>query len=142
MLTEKRIRDAKPRAATFTMWDSHVRGLGVRVTPAGAKSYVVDYRVGGRRRRATLARCSELSLRVARERAGRELVAVRAGESDPLERRREARDAPTVDQAVRRYFDEHAPARIQIGRLKASRRSGSIGSTHSATLGLSSGGAS
>ena len=120
MLTEKRIRDAKPGAATFIMWDFRVRGLGVRVTPAGAKSYVVDYRVGGRRRRATLARCSELPLQAARERAGRELVGVRAGESDPLERRREARDAPTVDQAVQRYFDESAPARIRGGRLKAS----------------------
>ena len=120
MLTERLIRDAKPRASTFTIWDSQVRGLGVRVTPAGAKAYVVDYRVAGRRRRSTLARCSELALRDARTRAGRELVAIRAGESDPLERRRGAREAPTVADALRRYFEEYAPARIQIGRLKAS----------------------
>ncbi|MCY4636038.1 MAG: tyrosine-type recombinase/integrase [Acidobacteria bacterium] len=120
MLTERTIRDAKPRASTFTIWDSQVRGLGVRVTPAGSKAYVVDYRVAGRRRRSTLARCSELALRDARTRAGRELVAIRSGESDPLERRRDAREALTVADALRRYFDEHAPARIQIGRLKAS----------------------
>ena len=119
-LTERLIRDVKAESETRIVWDFQVRGLGVRVTPAGAKSYVIDYRTAGRRRRATLARCSELSLRDARERAGRELVAIRAGEDDPLERQREAREAPTVDDALRRYFDEHAPARIRIGRLKAS----------------------
>ena len=116
-LTERVIRDAKPRGSTFILWDADVRGLGVRVTPAGSKSYVLDYRTGGRRRRVTLARVSEASLRDARRLAGRELVSVRAGESDPLERRREAREAPTLDDALRRYFEEFAPARQRIGRL-------------------------
>ncbi len=49
-LTERIIRDAKPRSSTFTVWDSDVRGLGFRVTPAGVKSYILDYRAGGRRR--------------------------------------------------------------------------------------------
>ena len=54
-LTERIIRDAKPRGSTFILWDADVRGLGVRVTPAGSKSYVLDYRTGGRRRRVTRA---------------------------------------------------------------------------------------
>ena len=120
MLTERAIRDAKPADKTFILWDDKLKGFGVRVTPAGARTYLIDYRTGGRHRRASLARVAELSLRDARGRAGRELAAIRAGESDPLERRRDARDAPTVADALRRYFDEHAPARIQIGRLKAS----------------------
>lgn len=62
---------------------------------------------------------SELSLRAARERAGRELAAIRAGEADPLERRREAREAPTVRVRLARFFDEWAPARRGIGRLTA-----------------------
>ena len=119
MLTERVIRDAKPGDKTAIIWDKKVRGLGVRVTPAGAMSYVLNYRVAGRERRATLARCSEISLKAARERAGRELAAIRAGESDPLERRRDAREAPTVADALRRYFDEFAPARQKIGRLSA-----------------------
>ena len=119
MLTERIIRDAKPRASTFTMWDSQVRGLGVRVTPAGATAFVLDYRVHGRRRRATLARCSELSLADARKRAGRELVKIRAGEADPLERRREAREAPTVGEGLDRFFGEFAPERVRLGRMAA-----------------------
>ena len=117
MLTERIIRDAKPRAATFTVWDTQVRGLGFRVTPAGVKSFILDYRTQGRRRRATLARCSEVSLREARERAGRELVAIRAGEVDPLERRREGREAPNVGEGLDRFLEEYAPERTRLGRL-------------------------
>ena len=117
MLTERRIRDAKPEPKTCILWDSHVKGLGVRITPAGAKSYVLSYRSASRKRLATLARCSEISLRAARERAGEELSRIRAGESDPLERRREAIEAPTVADGLRRFFEEYTPARIEIGRM-------------------------
>ena len=116
-LTERTVREAKPRTTTYTVWDSQVRGLGFRVTPAGVKSYILDYRIAGRRRRATLARCSELSLSDVRERAGRELVVIRAGEADPLERRRQQREAPTVDEGLVRFLDEYAPERIKLGLL-------------------------
>ena len=96
-----------------------MKGLGVRVTPAGCKAFVLNYRVNGRERRATLARCTEVSLREARDRAGRELAAIRNGEADPLKRRREAREAPTVADAVGRFFDEYVPRRLADGRLSA-----------------------
>ena len=120
MLTERIIREAKPEVKTRILWDAQVKGLGVRITPAGAKSYVLNYRIGGRSKRATLARVSELPLKVARERAGTELAAIRAGESDPVERRREAREAPTVSDGLDRFFDEFVPGRIAMGRLKDS----------------------
>ena len=116
-LTERRIRDLKPRPKTRILWDRDVTGLGVRITPAGSKAFILNYRVDGRERRATLARCSEISLRDARDRAGRELTAIRNGEADPLERRREAREAPTVADGVKRFFEEYVPRRIAEGRM-------------------------
>ena len=118
MLTERTIRDANPEAKTSFLWDAQVKGLGVRITPAGAKAYVLFYRVAGRKRLATLARTSELSLKAARERAGAELAAIRAGESDPLDRQREAREAATVNEGLDRFFAETVPERIAIGKLK------------------------
>ena len=118
MLTEKRIRDARPGAKTSFLWDAEVKGLGVRVTPAGSKSYVLFYRVAGRKRLVTLARCSEASLKVMRARAGEELLRIRAGESDPLERRREASEAPTVEEGLDRFFEERVPELIGIGKMK------------------------
>ena len=119
MLTERIIRDAKPGLKTRILWDSRVKGLGLRVTRNGVKSFILNYRVNGRERRATLARAAEISLRTARERAGEQLVRIRAGEPDPLERKRKAREAPTVEEGLRRFFAEFVPMRIEIGRLGA-----------------------
>ena len=117
MLTERRIRDAKPEPKTRFLWDGQVKNLGVRITPKGAKSFVLFYRAAGRKHLATVARCSEISLKAARERAGRDLAAIRDGEADPLKRRRVAREAPTVNDALERFFGEYAPARMEAGRL-------------------------
>ena len=116
-LTEKRIRDAKPGPNTLIMWDGEVKGLGVRITPAGAKSYVLNYRVSGRMRRATLARTSDISLAAARERAGRELTSIRNGETDPLQRRQDAVKAPTVSQGLDRFFGEYVECRVADGLM-------------------------
>ena len=119
MLSERVIRDLKPGAKTFMIWDREVKGLGVRITPGGAKAYILFYRVAGRKRLATLARCSELALKAARERAGRELAAIRAGEGGPLQRRADAREAPTVADLVERFLTEEGPARVERGLMTA-----------------------
>ena len=52
MLTERKIRDAKAGPKATILWDSHVKGLGVKVYPTGLKAYVLSYRAGGRKRLA------------------------------------------------------------------------------------------
>lgn len=116
-LTEKRIRDAQPGATTFVIWDRVVKGFGLRVTPNSVKAYVLDYRADGRKRRFTLARAGELSLKDARERAGAELVAIRNGEADPLKRRRDIQAAPTVNDGLDLFFSDYVPRRIADGRM-------------------------
>ena len=117
MLTERSIRDAKPGAKARILWDGKVMGLGLKIQPGGTKAYVLDYRVGGRQRRVSLGRAGELSLKSARERAGRELTKIRNGEGDPLRRREDAAAAPTVGDGVARFFREYVPGRIERGRM-------------------------
>ena len=119
-LTERKIRDAKPGQKTRIEWDSQVKGLGLRVTPAGAKAFVLNYRVDGRERRATIGRPGELSLVDAREKAGSELAAIKAGKADPLARRETRQALPTVAEGLDRFFDEFVPHRIAQGRMKES----------------------
>ena len=116
-LTERRIRDAKPGPKTILLRDREVVGLAVRIAPGGTKAYVLDYRANGRRRLATLARCSEISLKEARTRAARELVGIRMDGADPVRDRRDATAAPTVNDGLDRFFREYAPRRIEQGRL-------------------------
>ncbi len=120
-LTEKAVRDLKPGPKTTFLWDDRVSGkgrLGVRVTSAGAKAYVLDYfDAGGTRRRMTLGRPAEMSLAQARDRASRELAAIRDGRPDMAERRRQAIEAPTVADLIDQFLMVEGPARIKRGRM-------------------------
>ena len=116
-LTERRIRDARAGGKTYLLRDTKVIGLAVRVAAGGTKSFTLDYRANGTRRLATLARCSEMTLADARALAGRELAAVRNDGADPLQRRTDAREAPTVADLIDRFLDDYGPRRIDRGRL-------------------------
>ena len=117
MLTERIVRDAKPGPKPMILWDRQLTGLGCKLFPSGHKAYVLSYRTGRRKRLATLGPCAELSLCDARDLAREELAQIRRGSADPLERRRRAREAPTVNDALTKFFDETVPQRIAAGRF-------------------------
>ena len=118
MLTERTVRDAKNTGKAYTIWDGQVKGLGLQVTQAGKRNYVLRFTdPAGRKRQAILARAGEVSLKAIRERAGAELFAIRNGEADPMKRRRDLREAPTVADLLERFFNEVVPARMEAGRM-------------------------
>ena len=53
-LTDAAIVRLRPREREYTVWDSRVAGLGVRVRPTGGRSYVLLQHVGGRTKRVSL----------------------------------------------------------------------------------------
>ena len=53
-LTDAAIARLRPREQEYTVWDSRVAGLGVRVRPSGGRSYVLLHEVGGRSKRISL----------------------------------------------------------------------------------------
>ena len=66
-LTDKLLSSLKPNpSGQYDTWDSAVTGLGLRVSPGGAKSFVLIYRLGTRSRRMTLGRYPILKLKDAR----------------------------------------------------------------------------
>lgn len=90
-ITLRTIEAAKPSAAgdVYT-WDTGLRGFGLRVTPRGVKSYVLQYRVeGGPARRKTIGiHGSPWTSQTAWREAERLLMLVRQG-IDPVEQQRE-----------------------------------------------------
>lgn len=84
-----------------------VKGFGVRVTAAGAKSFVLNYTVAGRERRMTIGAYPAWTVAAAREQAKSLRRRVDVGE-DPLEERDAERAAPTVSELCDRYLAEHA----------------------------------
>lgn len=116
VLTEKRIRDAKPGTATRIEWDDEVKGLGLRITPRGVKSFILNYRADGVERRMTLGRAGEMTLEKAREDAAEAKGEAKAGR-DPLAENRARRDLPTVADALDRFEAEYIPRRMAKGRM-------------------------
>ena len=53
-LTDRTVARLHPREREYTVWDSLVVGLGVRVRPTGGRSYVLLADAGGRSRRVSL----------------------------------------------------------------------------------------
>ena len=117
MLTERIVRDARPRSKPYVVWDGQVKGLGCRIHPTGRKVYVFSYRAGPIKRYATLGRCADMSLRDARDFAREEIGRVGRGGDDLFVRRGREREAPSVDDALGRFFDETVPERIASGRM-------------------------
>src|SRR5690606_30003159 len=89
------------------LWDGTLPGFGVRIFPSGAKSFVLDYRSNGRKRRITLGKCGVLTPVQARKKALKELVGITDG-ADPAEDRRKQRAAKTVKDFTKTYIEDHA----------------------------------
>ncbi|MFG1237189.1 tyrosine-type recombinase/integrase [Xanthobacter autotrophicus DSM 597] len=94
-------------ARKLMVWDGELRGFGLRVTPAGVKSYVVAYRTAeGRQREFTIGKHgSPWTCDQARDRAREVLRAVADG-VDPLAEKSAARSAMTVAQLADLYLAE------------------------------------
>lgn len=84
-----------------------VGGFGLRITSAGIKSFVINYRHRGRERRMTIGRWPAWTALQARERA-RELRRLVDNGIDPLETKQQQRSAPRMSNLFERYFTDHA----------------------------------
>jgi integrase len=108
-LTDAMVRKAIPPARGRAMlWDGDVKGFALRVTPGGAKSFVLDYRAEGRQRRITIGQYPDWTVQAARKTAKDLKREVNHGR-DPMGERHAERDAPTVQELWERYQLEHLP---------------------------------
>ncbi|MRI57744.1 DUF4102 domain-containing protein [Methylobacterium sp. DB1607] len=104
-LTLQLIKAAKPRADRYTLWDSDLKGFGLRVNADGSKSYALKYLFEGRQRWHTIGKHgSPWTPDTARTEALRLLAQARAG-IDPEEAKREgARADLTVTELCDLYI--------------------------------------
>jgi integrase len=91
--------------------DPDVKGLALRVTPNGSKSWAYTYRrkSDGRKRRVTLGEFPAISLHQARAKASGYRAAIAEG-ADPASEKTAHKKMETVDQLLDRYLTDYAPA--------------------------------
>ena len=108
-ITDKSVRTlAAPTAGNRITYDEEVKGFGVRVTSAGAKAFVLNYRAAGRERRITIGSFPDWSVADARNEARGLKRQIDVGE-DPMADRHSDRAAPTMNDLINRFVSEYLP---------------------------------
>ena len=100
-LTQRRIDDFECPAGKkdALVFDDEQRGLGVRVTKGGGKTYLAQYTIAGSKRRIPLGSCSAISLAAAREAVQAILGDVAKGRDPAVERKRAVHEAKEKAEA-------------------------------------------
>ena len=99
-LTDQAVRSLRPDSGQVDYWDVNPKNFGVRVSPAGRKTFIVRYRNAGRYRRMSLGVYPTVSLTDARRHA-RQVLGEVANNDDPAQVRQDARHAPSFEALAR-----------------------------------------
>lgn len=120
-LTKRAVDGAGPQATRYVLWDAEVPGFGLRVTPAGKKTYVLKYRVGGGRsgrvRWAVIGGHGAVTPDMARG-VARAWAAEVAQGGDPAAAKEARRNAPSVAALLERYLEDHARPKNKPSTLR------------------------
>lgn len=114
MLTDRQIKAAKAADKPYKIFDAH--GLHLLVSPTGAKSWRLKYRIGGKEKQVGFGTYPEVRLAQAREMLDKARKTLRDG-GDPATEfgRRSRKSVPvmlsetTFEYVARRWWDLHRP---------------------------------
>lgn len=108
-ITKRTVDAARPGRRDTFLWDTAIPGFGLKVTSAGRKVYVLQYRMGGRgtpvQRYTIGSHGAPWTPDKAREEAQRLLGQIDA-RTDPARVRALARDEPTIAELCDRYLSD------------------------------------
>jgi integrase len=122
-LTKRLVDSALPTSDHDTfLWDSDLRGFGLRVKSSGVRSYIIQYRTAaGISRRMTIGQHGVLTPDEARKEAKFHLGRAAKG-GDPAAEKAKARGGSTVADLAEQYLAEHAstkkkPSSVRMDRI-------------------------
>jgi integrase len=105
-----------PETGNRITYDSEVKGFGCRVTAAGGRAFILNYRTrAGRERRYTIGSFPDWKTSAARTEAGELKKRIDRGE-DPMADVEADRTAKTVADLCQRFEEEHLPKTRQATR--------------------------
>lgn len=105
-VTKRAVDTARSNKRDTFIWDTELAGFGIKVTPAGNRIYVIQYRIHGRLRRYTIGKHgSPWTPAKARTEASRLRGLIAAG-IDPAEEKAAARADPTIAELCELYVTE------------------------------------
>lgn len=102
-LTKRVVDAAENRPSDYVIWDDELPGFGLRVFTSGKRSYVIQYRQGGRSRRFTIGLHGVWTPERARQEAKTQLGRVAQGD-DPAEEKQIDHKSLSVKELCELYL--------------------------------------
>ena len=110
-LTKSAVDAAQPQDKAIELRDTVVPGFLCKITPAGRKVFMLQYRTNaGERRKPALGQYGELTVDQARSMAQEWLAEVRKG-GDPSAAKNAARKAPTMKEFCHTFMEDYSKQR-------------------------------
>ena len=120
-ITKNSIMSVALGEADRFLWDTDLAGFGLKVTPAGARVYVVQYRAARRLRRYTIGRHGSPWTPEAARREAARLLGIIARGDDPAQAKEAAKAEPTFAAFAERYMADHAALHKKPSTVKDQR---------------------
>lgn len=103
--------EAKPKQ--YRVWDSDIKGFGLRVSPKGKKTFFVQYtRLDNKKDSFTIGTYGAITLKQAKDIAQDRLAEVRGGK-DPKIQRKLAKGYPTISAFMDEFLDRYAKINVK-----------------------------
>lgn len=99
-----------PETGQTFIRDTELKGFAVRITPSGAKSFILEKRIDGKVKRLTIGRYPEITVEQARKEAHKLLGHIATGRNPIAEKKQEALQGTTLKQA----FDDFVKMRKNL----------------------------
>lgn len=112
-ITKRVVDQLQPGERDAFVWDSQVKGFGVRCRPTGGKFYILKTRIGGRQRWLTIGRHgSPWTADNARDEAVR-LLGQKVGGKDPAAERDNKKHAVSMTELCQRFLTDYVAHRVK-----------------------------
>ncbi len=120
-ISKQTVNTALPQSKRYTIFDTEVRGFGLRIFPSGKKSWVFEYRAGagGRgvhKKRVTFGTSTDFTPNQARKHAELLRLKTRTGE-DPQAEKLKSRAAPTLSEVAKIFLEEQVRPKLATKTL-------------------------
>jgi len=103
--TDTKVKALKPGPVNYAVWDLETHGLGVQVTPGGAKTFVWKYSFNGRQRWMTIGNVKDWTTAKARKRISALSLDIDNG-IDPAAAAKADKANPTVAEFAQTFLEE------------------------------------
>ena len=128
-LTDTRVKNLKPKAERYKIWDSSSRGLFLLILPSGTKSWCLKYRINRKEKRLVIGKYPNVSIKHAREICFKEQNRIAEGIDVSKERKLDKQRFKDVDYKSFKDVSlayETRKAREKIWNVKKSKLSKSL----------------